>query len=221
MLEHQDKDQVSVGPAHFAYLRDRTTREDAFLAALRVEAQKAGLPPIAIQPEQGACLQVLLRLCNAREVVEIGTLGGYSAIWMARALPDDGRVRTIEVDPERANFAEHWIARSDVAGRIEVHRGRGDDVLRKFASDSADAAFLDADKAGYPGYLRECLRIVRIGGLIAADNALAFGQLLDVKPTDPDVPAVRAFNDLVPTVAEIQAVIVPLGDGMWVGVRVG
>ncbi len=214
------KDDVTLRPEHFAYLRARTTPEDSFLAQLRIEARNAGLPAIAIQPEQGAFMQVLLRLCAAREVVEVGTLGGYSALWMARALPEDGRVRTIEVDHARANFAEHWIARSDVAGKIEVHRGKGADVLRDFADDSADAAFLDADKRGYPDYLRECLRIVRVGGLIAVDNALAFGQLLDAAPTDPEVPAVRVFNDLVPTENRLQAVIVPLGDGMWVGVRV-
>ena len=213
------KDQQHLGPAWFAYIRDHTTRDDEFLVRLRREAQLAGLPPIAIQPEQGALLGVLLRLAGAREVVEVGTLGAYSAIWMARALPEDGRVRSIEIDPEHANFAEHWLARSDVAGMVEVHRGDAAVVLRRFADDSADAAFIDADKAGYPGYLRECLRIVRVGGLIAVDNALAFGQLLDPNPTDPDVPHVRAFNELMAAHDALTAVIVPLGDGMWVGVR--
>ncbi len=209
-----------LGEDHFDYLRERTTHEDEHLRTLRSAADAAGLPPIAIAPEQGAFLQILLRAAAAREVVEVGTLGGYSATWMARALPPDGRVRTIELDAKHANFAEHWIARSDVAGKIEVHRGAGRDVLARFRDDSADAAFIDADKTGYPHYLRECLRIVRVGGVIVADNALAFGQLFDAQPTDPGVPHVRAFNDLVPTLAErLQAVIVPLGDGMWVGTR--
>lgn len=113
-----------VSPEHFAYVRARTIQEDGFLATLRREAIEAGLPEIHIAPEQGAFLQILVRLAGAREVIEVGTLGGYSAIWMARGLPPEGRVRTIEVQAAHANFAEHWIARSDVAGKIEVHRDR-------------------------------------------------------------------------------------------------
>jgi predicted O-methyltransferase YrrM len=210
---------TTVDQAHFEYLRARTTPEDAHLIRLREEAALAGLPPIAIAPEQGALMQILLQLRGAEEVIEVGTLGGYSATWIARALPEHGRVRTIEIDSRHANFAEHWIARSDVAGKIEVHRGSGRDVLPRFAPDSADAAFVDADKASYPFYLEECLRIVKVGGLIAFDNAFAFGQLLDPQPTDREVPAVRAFNEVLARESRLQSVIVPLGDGIWVGVR--
>jgi predicted O-methyltransferase YrrM len=205
--------------AHVRYLAERTTAEDDFLKELKREARAAGIPPIQIAPEQAAFMQVLLRLAGAREVVEVGTLAGYSAIWMARALPPEGRVRTIELMPHHADFAERWVAGSDVAGKVVVHRGAGADVLRTFADDSADAAFLDADKAGYPVYLREALRIVRRGGLVMVDNAFAFGQLFDERPTDREVPAVRRFNDLMATTRELQSVIVPLGDGLWVGVR--
>jgi predicted O-methyltransferase YrrM len=164
-------------------------------------------------------MQILLKLCRAREVIEVGTLAGYSAIAMARALPPGGRVRTVEISPQYADFAEHWIARSDVAGRIEVHRGAGQDVLPTFAADSADAAFLDADKANYPLYLRESLRIVRQGGLIMADNAFAFGELFNEQATDPKVLAVRAFNDLMAATTELHSIIVPFPDGCWVGVK--
>jgi predicted O-methyltransferase YrrM len=208
-----------VTEAHFDYLRARTIGEDRFLRELREAAGPAGLPAIHIAAEQGAFLQILVRLCRAREVVEVGTLGGYSAIWIARGLPPEGRVRSIEVNRSHANFAEHWLAKSDVAGMVEVHRGDGREVLPRFAADSADAAFVDADKAGYPFYLRECLRIVRVGGLIVCDNAFAFGQLFDAEPSDPGVPHVRAFNDLVPTLDSLAAVIAPFGDGCWVGVR--
>lgn len=204
---------------HFEYLRERTRGDDELLVALKEAAREAGLPEIAIAPEQASLIQVLLRASGAREVVEVGTLGGYSAIWMARALPEGGRVRTIEVSEKHARFAREWIARSDVAGRIEVHVGRGVDVLPRFAAGSADAAFLDADKVSYPAYLRECLRIVRRGGLILVDNAFAFGQLFEEGAEDGDVEAVRAFNDLMARSGELQKVIVPLGDGMWVAVR--
>jgi predicted O-methyltransferase YrrM len=210
---------TEVSREHFRYIAERTTAEDAFLRELKEAAVAAGIPAIWVAPEQASFMRILLRLVRAREVVEVGTLAGYSAISMARALPPDGRVRTIELEPKHADFAERWVARSDVAGRVQVLRGAGMDVLPKLATDSADAAFLDADKASYPRYLTECLRIVRKGGLIMVDNALAFGQLLDPKATDREVPAVRAFNDHMAKVREIESVIVPLGDGIWVGVK--
>ncbi len=205
---------------HFDYIAARTVREDAFLAGLKRAAREAGIPAIWICPEQASLMQILLRLAGASEVVEVGTLAGYSAIWMARALPKGGRVRTIELLDKHADFAESWIKRSDVAGRVEVHRGRGMDILPKFADDSADAAFLDADKASYPLYLREALRIVRPGGLVMVDNAFAFGQLFDERPTDREAPAVKAFNDLMAATRALQSIIVPVGDGLWVGVKI-
>ena len=204
---------------HFRYIAEHTLPEDDFLKRLKQAALEAGIPAIWIAPEQASFMRILLKAARAREVIEVGTLAGYSAIAMARALPPDGRVRTIELEPKHAEFAERWIARSDVAGRVEVLRGAGMDVLKTFADDSADAAFLDADKASYPRYLAECLRIVRRGGLIMVDNALAFGQLLDPKATDREVPAVRAFNEHMAKVREVEGVIVPLGDGLWVAVR--
>lgn len=212
-------DATPVTEAHFRYLAERTTQEDAFLRGLRVSAAKAGIPAISIDPAQAAFLQILLRGAKARHVIEVGTLAGYSAIAMARALPPDGRVLTIEVDPRHAAFAKEWIAKSDVAGKVAVHLGAGKDVLKKVPDHSADACFLDADKGSYRLYLDECMRILRPNGLVMADNAFAFGQLLDENPTDKDVPAIRAFNDYVPTVKGLQSVIVPLGDGLWVGVK--
>ncbi len=204
---------------HFRYVADHTVREDEFLASLKRAAAAEGIPAIGIAPEQASFMQVLLRLCRARQVVEVGTLAGYSAIAMARALPPGGRVHTIEINPKHADFAERWVARSDVAGTIEVHRGAGMEVLPRFAAATADAAFLDADKASYPDYLRECLRIVRGGGLIMADNAFAFGQLFDQRPADREVPAVRRFNEVMAREPALHSVIVPIGDGLWVGVK--
>ena len=208
-----------VTEAHFRYLAARTTPEDDFLRELKAAAEAAGIPPIWIAPEQAAFMRILLRLAGARDVVEVGTLAGYSAIAMARALPADGRVVTIEIDPHHAAFARSWIARSDVAAKVEVRVGAGSDELPRLADASADACFLDADKGSYRAYLDECLRILRPGGLVMADNAFAFGQLLDEQPTDRDVPAIRAFNDYVPTLVGLESVIVPVGDGLWVGVK--
>jgi len=208
-----------VSAEHFRYVAEHTHAEDDFLKQLKRDAAAEGIPSIWIAPEQASFMQILLKLCRAKEVVEIGTLAGYSAIAMARALPEGGRVRTIELDPQRVAFAKRWAGRSDVAGKVEVFQGAGMDVLPRFATDSADAAFLDADKKNYPNYLKECLRIVRRGGLIMVDNAFAFGELFDSTPKDPEVEAMRTFNELMRRERAVHGVIVPLGDGLWVGVK--
>ena len=212
-------DPTLVTARHFAYLAERTTPEDDFLRDLRASAVREGIPAISIGPAQGAFLQILLRLRGAREVIEVGTLAGYSALWMARALPHGGHLRTIEYADKHADFAERWIARSDVADRVTVHRGKGADVLRTFADASADAAFLDADKGNYPVYLEESLRILRPGGLVLVDNAFAFGELFAETPSDRETQAVRDFNEIMARERRVQGVIVPLGDGLWVGVK--
>jgi predicted O-methyltransferase YrrM len=213
------EEPTEVTDRHFRYLAERTVRDDEFLTALKRAARDAGIPAISVSAEQTSFMQILLRLRGAREVVEVGTLAGYSAIAMARALPEGGRVRTIEIEPRFAAFAREWIARSDVAERIEVIVGAGVDVLPGFPAASADACFLDADKRSYGAYLEECLRILRPGGLVMIDNAFAFGQLFDERPTDAETPAILAFNDFMPAIDELHSIIVPLGDGMWVGVK--
>ncbi len=201
------------------YIAEHAAGDDEFLAELKQAALAEGFPSIWVAPAEADLMQLLLRSSGARTVVEIGTLAGVSAIAIARALPAEGRVHTIEIDPVRAEFAERWIARSDVAGRILVHRGSAAAVLPRFARHSADAAFLDADKRSYPRYLREAMRIVRPGGLILADNALAWGRVVEERPTDPDVAAMRAFNELMTRTRGLHGVIVPLGDGLWVAVK--
>lgn len=204
---------------HFQYIADRTIREDDFLKRLKQAAVEADIPQIWIAPEQAGAMRVMLQVAGAKRVVEVGTLAGYSAIAMARALPPEGRVRTIEISERHAEFARTWIAKSDVAERIEVIVGAGKDVLPTLDTNSADAAFLDADKSSYPEYLAECIRIVRRGGLIMADNAFAFGQLFDAAPADREAPAVKAFNEIIASDSRLEGVIVPLGDGLWVCVN--
>jgi len=208
---------TSVSEGLFRYLANHTTQEDRFLRDLKSAARAAEIPPIWISPEQGSFMQILLKVSHAKEVLEVGTLAGYSSIWMARALPPDGLVRTIEVSNRHAGFAEQWIAKSDVADRIRVYRGEGEAILPTFAADSADAAFIDADKEGYPLYLRESLRIVRRGGVIMADNAFGFGRILD--PSDKSSEPMRVFNEIMARERAVQSIIVPVGDGLWFGLK--
>jgi predicted O-methyltransferase YrrM len=212
-------ESTRVTAEHFRYVAARTPGDDELIRSIKQAATAEGIRSIWIAPEQASLIQILLKAAKVREVVEVGTLAGVSAISMARALPPDGRVRTIEVEPKHAAFARQWIAKSDVADRIEVILGAGMDVLPGFAADSADAAFLDADKASYPLYLKQCIRIVRRGGLILVDNAFAFGELFAPAPSNGDVAVMRAFNEVMAAEPALHSVIVPIGDGMWVGVK--
>lgn len=205
--------------AHFAYVAERTAGDDEFLRDLKAAAQEAGIPAIWINPAQASFMRILLRVAGASRVVEVGTLAGYSAISMARALPAGGQVTTIELDGKHADFAEDWISRSDVADRITVLRGAGDDVLPGLQDGSIDAMFLDADKKGYTSYRTHGMRLLRTGGLFMADNAFAFGELLSDEPKDGEVGAVRAFNDHMAAASGMTGVIVPVGDGLWVAVK--
>jgi len=205
-----------VDARHFAYVAERTAGDDELLVELKQAARAAGIPEICIEPAQASLMAILLKLVGAREVVEVGTLAGYSAIAMARALPAGGRVRTIELEPAHADFAEEWIGRSDVADRVSVLRGPGSERMAELEGP-IDALFLDADKAGYAGYLEQSRALLRPGGLVMCDNAFAFGQLFDEHPTDREAGAVRAFNDHMATQDWLDAVIVPVGDGLWVG----
>ncbi len=204
---------------HFRYIAESAPAEDAYLRDLRAAATKAGIPQIQIEAAEGAFLQILVRIAAAQQVVEVGTLAGYSAIWMARGLAPGAQLITIEALEAHATFAKAWIARSDVADRVRVVHGRGEDVLATLKAGSTDLVFLDADKAGYAGYLEHAARILRPGGVLCVDNAFAFGQLFDERPSDREAPAIQAFNKIMARDVRFTAVIVPLGDGCWVGVR--
>ena len=153
-----------------------------------------------------------MRECPERGIVRVELLG-------LELLPSHlVKVPRLAAAPAAPNLS--LVAKkSNVAGKVHVHRGPGADVLATFEADSADAIFIDADKAGYQTYLREGLRIVREGGLILVDNALAFGEILNASSTDASVLAVRAFNEVMAQEKRVHGVIVPIGDGLWVGVR--
>lgn len=204
---------------HFDYIAEHTTKEDEFLISLKEAASKEGIPSIWISPEQASFMQILLKLYHVRTVIEVGTLAGYSAIWMARALSKDSRLYTIEINPKFSGFAKEWISKSDVSDCIEVICDSGENAIKKFKNESADAIFLDADKPNYPKYLKEGMRILRKGGLIMADNAFAFGELFEENPEDKEVEAMRNFNEIIAKEKRLHSIIVPLGDGLWIGVK--
>lgn len=200
------------------YLSGLFAPEDATLVALREDADRSGLPPIAISPDEGQLLHVLLSAIGARRVLEVGTLGGYSAIWMARALPPGGTLLSIEIDPAHADFARRYIARAGLDGVVEVRVGRALDILPALDGAQFDAVFLDADKEPLPTYLEWAMRLVRPGGLIIADNALWGGRVLDASVTDDATRAVREFNRRFASEPRIAGIVVPTHDGVAIGV---
>jgi predicted O-methyltransferase YrrM len=173
---------------------------DAALDAALQSSAAAGLPPIHVTPNLGKLLMLLARVQGARTVLEIGTLGGYSTIWLARALPADGRLMTLESDPKHADIARANIARAGLSGVVELRLGRALDTLPQLAAERCgpfDLIFIDADKQGYSDYLAWALKLSRRGTLIIADNVVRKGAVIDPDSDDPRVQGVRRFNELL------------------------
>jgi predicted O-methyltransferase YrrM len=194
--------------------------EDELLGALREEADRTGLPPASISPDAGRFLQVLLRALGARRVLEVGTLGGYSAIWMGRALPRDGTLLTLECDERHAAFAERYVGRAGLAAVVQVRRGRALDVLPSLDGEEFDLVFLDADRAPLATYFEWALRLVRPGGMIVAHNALLGGRVAnaEARGDDDDVRALRDFNARIADDRRVTSILVPAYDGLLVAV---
>ena len=200
------------------YISGLFAPEDELLASLREEADRTGLPPIAVSADEGRLLQVLLMSIRARRVLEVGTLGGYSAIWMARALPEDGELLSIEIEQKHAEFARRYVDRAGLAERIEIRVGRALEVLPSLDGEKFDAVFIDADKEPMPTYFEWALRLLRPGGLVIADNTLWGGKVYDETEHDEKTKAVREFNRRMATDPRILSILVPTHDGVAIGV---
>ena len=169
---------------------------DGALAASRA----ANLPSIAVSPNEGKLLHLLARSHGAQRILEIGTLGGYSTIWLARALPPGGKLVTLEANPMHADVARSNIARAGLADRVEIRIGRAIDLLPRLESERAgpfDFIFIDADKPSNPDYLAWSLRLSRIGTMIIADNVVRHGEVLDAASNDASVRGIRRFSEML------------------------
>ena len=200
-------------PAIIKYVNETHAGHDSALA--QAFAVPEGIPAIQVGPSEGRLLYLLLKLAGAKQVVEVGTLVGYSAIHMARALPTDGHLHSIEFDPKHADVARKNIERAGLADRITVHVGAGVDVLPTLEQHGPfDAVFIDADKQNYNRYGEWATKHLRKGGLVLGDNAYLFGELLD----DSDRGrAMRAFHEHV--AATCESVCLPTPDGLVLGIK--
>jgi predicted O-methyltransferase YrrM len=194
------------------YLADLFVGADPELDAALAASDAAGLPAINVSATHGKLLHLLARLVatprgpGARKILEIGTLGGYSTIWLARALPADGRLITLEANPKHAEIARDNIARAGLAGKVEVRLGKALDTLPQLTTEAPfDLVFIDADKEGYCDYFAWSLKLTRPGSVIVADNVVRKGAVIDRASSDSMVQGVRRFNQMLATEPRVSA----------------
>jgi predicted O-methyltransferase YrrM len=184
---------------------------DESLDAALADTAAGGLPPIAVSAAQGKLLHLLARTANARRILEIGTLGGYSTIWMARALPADGRLISLELDPHHAEVARANIERAGLTSKVEVRVGRAAESLAAMAAKGPapfDLIFIDADKSNNRVYLEWALRLSHHGTVIVIDNVVRHGSVADLTDNSPDVAGVRRAVELIESDPRLEATVV-------------
>ena len=209
-----------------AYFNAALLPDDAVLEEIAVRSAAAGLPPINVTRNQGAFLQLLARLVNARRILELGTLGGYSTVWLARALPKDGELISLELNPDYATLARSHVEMAGVSDRVDIRVGRAVDSMDAMitAGDAPfDFVFIDADKPSNSAYLERSLQLTRTGSLILIDNVIRGGRVLDPNSSDTNVAGVRAVvqmieNDPRITMTHLQTVGEKGYDGFIIGI---
>lgn len=182
------------------YLGQMLVKQDESLDAAVAASDAGGLPPIQVSPTQGKFLGMLIRLMGARNVLEVGTLGGYSTIWMARAIPEGGKIVTLEIDPKHAEVAARNFENAGLSGRIELHVGNARETLPRLIEKGYgpfDLSFIDADKVSNPDYFEWALEMSRPGSVIIVDNIIRDGAVVDSASEDPSVRGVRRLNELM------------------------
>ena len=182
------------------YISSLVVPSDSALDATIEASAKAELPAIAVTPNQGKLLHILARLVKAKKILEIGTLGGYSTIWLARALPPRGRLYTLEINPKHAEVALKNVKRAKLGNMVELRLGPAIDSLKKLAKEKAgpfDLTFIDADKVSIPDYFTWSLKLSRSGSLIVVDNVVRKGAVIDAASKDADVQGVRRLNEML------------------------
>lgn len=190
------------------YFTEWLVGNDPALEAALEANEAAGLPPISVAPTQGKLLHLLARACHARRILEIGTLGGYSTIWLARALPADGHLITLEADPKHAEVARANLARAELSAVVDVRVGKALDTLPTLASEAAgpfDLIFIDADKVSNADYFAWGVQLSRPGSVIIVDNVVRGGAVADATSDDPSVQGVRRLHEAIATDHRVSA----------------
>ncbi|MEV0051591.1 class I SAM-dependent methyltransferase [Saccharopolyspora shandongensis] len=211
--------QTEFSPALLDYVRAVSLRDDEILSDLRKETVELPMGrAMQVMAEEAQFLALLVALIGARTVVEVGTFTGYSTLCMARALPTGGRLITVDISEKWPVIAKPYWQRAGVADRIDVRIGAATDVLTTLATElapaGADLIFVDADKAGYPAYYEKALQLARPGGLIAIDNTVFFGRVVDENASDADTVAVRELNAALLEDDRVDLAMLSMADGL-------
>lgn len=202
----------------YDYLLSVSVREPPLLARLREETARDPSGEMQIAPEQGQFMALLVELLGARRAIEVGTFTGYSALCIAMAMPDDGKLICCDTSEEWTDIARRYWAESGVSGRIELAIRPALETLDALLADGEagrfDFAFIDADKENYENYYERCLKLLRPGGLLAVDNTLWGGSVADPDQSDSEIDAIRRFNEALFDDKRVSISLVPIGDGM-------
>jgi predicted O-methyltransferase YrrM len=199
----------------YKYIVDTFVQEDELLKNIVTESEAQKIPLIQVSPELGKYLYLLVKSINAKRVLEIGTLAGYSAIWMARALPVEGRLVTLEISKEHADFSVSNFRKAGLDNKIKLLFGDALESLDKLTGEKFDFAFIDADKTGYPAYFDKVINFMNRGGIIAADNTLKNGKVVMDNPDDY-VKGVLDYNRIVAADPRVESILIPISDGLTV-----
>ena len=217
-----NKTLALTGALH-AYLVEHSVREPDILRRLRAETARDSLSMMQISPEQGQFMQLLVRLMNARNCLEIGVFTGYSSLAVATALPPDGRLIACDVSEQWTAIARRYWREAGVEHKIDLRIAPALSTLEQLLAEgktgSIDFAFIDADKVNYLGYYERALALVRTGGLIAVDNTLWGGQVIDKQAQGEDTRAIRRFNDQLMADQRIHLSMLPIGDGLSLALK--
>lgn len=205
------------------YILKTSVREPEVLGRLREETAAHPESRFQIPPEQGQLFRLLIRLGGARRVIEIGVFTGYSSLAMAMALPPDGRIVACDISEEYTSTARRYWSEAGVAGKIDLRIAPAkqtlDGMIAAGENGSYDLAFIDADKTGYPGYYEQCLKLIRPGGVIALDNMLSRGRVLEESSEERDVASLHRMNEFIHDDERVDALLLPIGDGLTLAVK--
>jgi len=207
----------------YSYLLSMGLREPEILQQLREATEKEGMSIMRSAPEQGQFMALLLRLMGAKRVLEIGTYTGYATLWMALALPKDGKIISCDISQQWTALGRHYWAIADVEYKIELGLRPALDTLQALLSngeqESFDFAFIDADKINYQAYFEACLQLIRPGGLIMVDNVLWGGSVIDMANREESTEAIRAFNQRLSTDSRVEINMLPIADGITLALK--